>query len=393
VFLERPADAVEHGGMRRLSVLTAALVVLALAAPQARADDVLNPGTRLWVNPSSTTVQAAKTLTGQDRANALALAKVPTATWLTQGTPAQTRSQAFQLGLHAALQGAVPVITAYNIPGRDCSQYSAGGAANTKDYKAWINGLAQGLALFRSVVVLEPDGIALAPADCGGTAEQQTMRVRQMNYAVDRLQSLHRTGVYIDAGHSAWHNVEDIAARLVANGIDEADGFFLNVSNYRTNAELIRYGTMVSECVSYIVDLNGAAKDCPNQYSPPADADAWYAAHVTTPTSRLPHFIIDTSRNGRGPWTPPANTYSDPQDWCNPPGRGLGDRPTTRNTGSPLLDAKLWVKVPGESDGSCTRGLPAGSADPEWGMVDPPAGAWFKEQAAQLIQLAVPPLR
>src|SRR4051794_27963601 len=240
--------------MRRLSVLTAALAVLALAAPQARADDVLNPGTRLWVNPSSTTVQAAKTLTGQDRANALALAKVPTATWLTKGTPEQTRSQAFEIGLRAAFQGAVPVVTAYNIPGRDCSQYSAGGAANTKEYKAWINGLAEGLTFFRSVVVLEPDGIALAPGDCGGTAEQQTMRVRQMNYAVDRLQALRGTGVYIDAGHSSWHNVEDIAARLVANGIDEADGFFLNVSNYRTNAELIRYGTMVSECISYIVD-------------------------------------------------------------------------------------------------------------------------------------------
>src|SRR3954471_12187117 len=98
--------------MRRLSVLTAALAVLALAAPQARADDVLNPGTRLWVNPSSTTVQAAKTLTGQDRANALA--KVPTATWLTAGTPEQTRSQAFALGLRAARQHAVPVITAYD---------------------------------------------------------------------------------------------------------------------------------------------------------------------------------------------------------------------------------------------------------------------------------------
>jgi endoglucanase len=374
-------------------VLTAALVVLALAAPQARADDVLNPGTRLWVNPESTTLAAAKALTGADRTNALQLARVPTATWLTKGTPSQTRAQAFEIGLRSLLRGEVPVISAYNIPGRDCSQYSAGGAANTKEYKAWINGLAEGLTLFRSVVILEPDGIALAPGDCGGTPEQQSMRVRQMNFAVDRLQALHGTGVFIDAGHSAWHAVGDIAARLVANGIDEADGFFLNVSNYRTNAELIRYGTMVSQCISYIADLNGKSGDCANQYWPPADADAWYASHVTTPTSQLTHFVIDTSRNGQGPWTPPANTYSDPQDWCNPPGRGLGDRPTTKNTGSPLLDAKLWVKVPGESDGSCTRGLPAGSADPEWGFVDPPAGAWFTQQAAQLIQLAVPPLR
>ena len=84
-------------------MLTAALAVLALAAPQARADDVLNPGTRLWVNPASTTLAAAKTLTGADRANALRLGQVPTATWLTKGTPAETRAEAFEIGLRSAL--------------------------------------------------------------------------------------------------------------------------------------------------------------------------------------------------------------------------------------------------------------------------------------------------
>ena len=66
-------------------------------------------------------------------------------------------------------------------------------------------------------------------------------------------------------------------------------------------------------------------------------------------------------------------------------------RPTT-DSGSPLGDALLWVKVPGESDGTCTRGAPAGSVDPEWGIVDPAAGQWFAQQALQLAQLASPPL-
>ena len=105
-----------------------------------------------------------------------------------------------------------------------------------------------------------------------------------------------------------------------------------------------------------------------------------------------PHFVIDTSRNGQGPWTPPAGVYPDPQDWCNPPDRGLGARPTTQ-TGNPLADAFLWVKVPGESDGSCTRGLGVGDvADPEWDLVDPPAGAWFPQQAVDLVLHANPPL-
>jgi endoglucanase len=43
--------------------------------------------------------------------------------------------------------------------------------------------------------------------------------------------------------------------------------------------------------------------------------------------------------------------------------------------------------VPGESDGSCTRGT-AGPVDPAWGVVDPPAGTWFPRQAAQLLRLS-----
>jgi endoglucanase len=76
----------------------------------------------------------------------------------------------------------------------------------------------------------------------------------------------------------------------------------------------------------------------------------------------------------------------------------------------PLLDAYLWVKIPGESDGSCdiAGGARAwdftiynpwnvppeqqGTFDPLWGMVDPPAGAWFREQAVELARLANPPL-
>ena len=104
------------------------------------------------------------------------------------------------------------------------------------------------------------------------------------------------------------------------------------------------------------------------------------------------HFVVDTSRNGVGPWRFPAGTYSDPQDWCNPPGRGLG-LPATANTGNSLVDAYLWVKVPGESDGSCNRGVAGSTTDPEWGgIVDPAAGQWFPQQALQLAQLASPAL-
>ncbi|MGH9005895.1 MAG: glycoside hydrolase family 6 protein, partial [Acidimicrobiia bacterium] len=83
--------------------------------------------------------------------------------------------------------------------------------------------------------------------------------------------------------------------------------------------------------------------------------------------------------------------YPDPQDWCNPPGRGTGLAPAL-DTGVPLVDAYLWVKIPGESDGECTRGLgPAGeTVDPEWGLIDPGAGDWFPEMALELSANASP---
>jgi endoglucanase len=366
------------------------------SAPTTAPPRTLAPSTSFYVDlQSKAAAQAVADARAGRTADAVRMAELaswPVATWFTGGTtPAQTRSAVGTLAAKAALRRQVPVVTAYNVPGRDCSQYSAGGAATTAEYEAWVDGLAAGLGRSKAVVILEPDGLALSPDQCGGTPEQQAARVTEINYAVDRLERQPGASVYLDAGHSAWHAVGDMAERLGDGGVARAQGFFLNVSNYRTDAELTRYGTMVAGCLWYLANVIGAVgTDCANQYWPAADADAWYAAHVPA-GAPLTHFVIDTSRNGQGPWTPPAGAYSDPQDWCNPPGRGVG-RPPTADTGTPLVDAYLWVKVPGESDGSCTRGT-AGPVDPEWGVVDPAAGVWWPDQAHQLATLASPRLR
>jgi endoglucanase len=65
---------------------------------------------------------------------------------------------------------------------------------------------------------------------------------------------------------------------------------------------------------------------------------------------------------------------------------GPGARPTT-DTGKALVDALLWIRTPGESDGPCFCGL-GGPEDPERGLVDPAAGLWLAEQARELIELA-----
>ncbi len=374
-------------------LLAGLVTLLTVALGGAAAFGSASRTARLYVDPRQEMLdQIVADLKAHDLADALRMAELasyPIADWFTSGTPADVRAGVGAVVRKASARHEVPVLVAYYVPGRDCSQYSAGGAPDTAAYQAWIDGFAAGIGQSRAIVILEPDGLALSPDQCGGTAAQQADRNAQIGYAVTKL-SRHAS-VYIDAGHSGWHAVGDMAQRLIAGNLAGAAGFFLNVSNYRPDAELTRYGTMVSECVWYLTHTAGATGDqCANQYWPTADADAWYAAHVPAGVP-LTHFVIDSSRNGQGPWVVPAGTYPDAQDWCNPPDRGLGARPTL-TTGTPLLDAYLWVKVPGESDGSCTRGT-AGPGDPVYGnTVDPAAGAWWPDQAHTLARLASPAL-
>ena len=399
-----------------LGALAAAAAVTVIAAGTAQAstppnqrpgDAVLRGHTRFYVERDTNagrqaTIYEAAGRT-EDAAAMRALSRISQAVWFSTGTPAEVRA-GVRATMHAAgRQHAVPVLVAYNVPGRDCSQYSAGGAADEAAYQAWIDAFADGIGNRPAVVILEPDGLALLSSEpwCGeggggstGLPEDQARvdeRFREINYGVERLRRNRMTAVYIDAGHSAWQQINDydagygvpnlqmgMATRLMKGGIARATGFFLNVSNYRTTDDLVDYGTRLSACI-YHRQRTGATS-C-------SDEDI---AAVRAPASKLTHFVLDTSRNGQGPWTPPAGVYSDPQDWCNPPGRGLGARPTSR-TGDRLVDAFLWVKRPGESDGQCTRGT-AGPEDPEYGIVDPPAGAWWPEYALGLVERATPPL-
>lgn len=371
-----------------------------------------------WTNPASTTLEAAARLSGQARTDAERLGSVPSATWLTDGTPSEVESEARGIVTAAARAGQVPVIAAYYLPYRDCAQYSAGGATSTAQYAAWTDALARGIGDEPAVVILEPDGLGIIPnytplgqqlldwcrpPEAGATASN---RFEQLNHAVDTLKAGEETSVYLDGTHSTWLDVPDMADRLIRAGVERADGFFLNVSNYERTPGSTAFGTWLSQCIDLATgDVGYAVSRCPSRPSKegmedPAARFATSAAYVNAyvrtrlprDTATMPHAVIDTSRNGRGAWTPPAGKYDgDPEVWCNPPGRGLGARPTT-DTRSPLVDAWLWVKVPGESDGQCYRGR-GGPEDPEREMVDPAAGQWFPEQARELIALARPALR
>ena len=199
------------------SVLAAGALTLGAVQPSEAANDILNPSQKLYVNWSSGAVASARTLTGQDRTNALMIAGQPTATWLTSGTPEEDEARARDLVLDAAAEKSIPVIVAYYLPFRDCQQYSAGGAADTAEYQAWIDGLAAGIGNAKAVVLVEPDGLGIIPhytSITGATewcqpaeldpATAASDRFVQLNYAVDVLTALPNTAVYLDGTHSAW---------------------------------------------------------------------------------------------------------------------------------------------------------------------------------------------
>ena len=408
-----------------------AAVLIPLAGTSAAGATGELAGSTLFANPYSTTLEAAQSLSGEARADAYLLGSIPSAEWFTSGTGDEVRAEAQEYVDAATAVGQMPVLVAYNLPFRDCSQYSAGGAFDTAEYQAWIDGLAAGIGDRPATVILEPDGLGIIPhyTTIDGATEwcqpaeldpatAASDRFIQLNYAVDVLSALPATAVYLDGTHSGWLNVGDITDRLLKAGVLEADGFFVNASNYHYTANLTAYGTWISSCIAYVTQVNpGAFGECGNQYWNGGPANNWTGVAMSAfgewssgnPDPALDtagvdsryelilggvepstHFVIDTSRNGEGPWQAPSGVYSDPEDWCNPPGRGIGVLPTT-DTGNALVDAHLWIKVPGESDGKCYRGT-GGPLDPERGIEDPAAGQWFVEQARELISLANPPL-
>ena len=437
---------------RRLIGLAALVAATTLAPGIAQAaqttsapvpDHTIATDTRFFVPPPAdgSVQQIAQLLKSGDAKDASLIAQMeatPAAVWLTGGTPDQVAQQVRTTMFEASLERAEPVFVVYDIPGRDCSQYSAGGALDTAAYEAWVAAVARAVGTAHAVMLVEPDSLGNMPSDCGLTTSTYPFtdaeRFTELDYAVTALENDPDTSVYLDGTNSHWQQVGNISSRLLQADVADTQGFFLNVSNYQTNAASEDYGNWVSDCIAMISDPSDWAynlpADCASQYYPASVNDfstwaltnAWYAKNMGGAVATT-HYLIDTSRNGQGantmasyaaaPYNQPASVISTlvSGNWCDPTGAGLGLRPTA-NTGVPLLDAYLWVKTPGESDGQCDAdggvrawdytaytqpGWPTDATaqnlfDPLWGIDDPAAGAWFPQQALQLVQNANPPL-
>jgi endoglucanase len=327
----QPAPAPAPVSQPVVTVTAPALVTATAVAPAIIPVTVSTPANplssmTLHVNPNSAAALQANAwqTTNPSGAKAMSyLAAQPTAIWLGEWN-ANVAQDVRSAVTDAQAKGAVPTFVAYAIPQRDCGGYSSGGTNNPSAYSSWINQVANGIGNGKAIVILEPD--ALAQITCLSGSDQST-RLSLIGSAVATLKKNPGTMVYIDAGHSGWIDAGTMANRLMQANIAAADGFALNVSNFMPTSDELTYGTAVSKLTN-------------NK-----------------------HFVIDTARNGNG---------SD-GNWCNPGGRATGKTPTTA-TGNPLADAYLWLKVPGESDGTCNGG--------------PSAGSWWPSYALTLVQNA-----
>ncbi|MCX5048435.1 MULTISPECIES: glycoside hydrolase family 6 protein [unclassified Streptomyces] len=288
-----------------------------------------------WVNPDGNAARQVagydKSGKGDDAEQIRKIAEQPTGEWIGPENPEQ-EAQGFTEAADKA--GRTALLVLYNIPHRDCGQYSQGGAADGDAYRTWIDGVAAGIGDRAATVILEPDAILHLVDGCTQD-EFHEERYDLLKGAVTKLKSLKNTKVYLDAGNAGWGHPDQIFQPLQLAGIDRADGFAVNVSNFYSTKDSIAYGKQLSAKVG-------------NK-----------------------HFVIDTSRNGNGPYT----GGDEGERWCNPPGRALGESPTTK-TADPLVDAYLWVKRPGESDGTCKGG--------------PKAGDWWPAYALKLAKASTP---
>lgn len=318
----RHTDAVNRRrGVAAIGAATAAVTLAAVTQLSGVASaGSIAAGTQFYVYPSSSVMKWDAANPGDSREPAIAaqIAAQPQGIWFSNYSPSTVQSDASTITTAAAAAGKTPVLVMYNIPNRDCGGASAGGAPDTTSYKTYIQSFANGLGTHPVIVVLEPDSLALQTCLSAAQASDRDAALAFAGQAIHTADPSAK--VYMDAGHSNWNSASAQAAALNAASVKtSADGIFSNVSNFMATSDEVNYDKQVLSALGNPSNL---------------------------------HIVVDTSRNGNGP------ASGDP--WCDPSGRALGQTPTA-NTGDSQVDAYLWVKPPGESDGCADA---AGTFDP-----------------------------
>jgi cellulose 1,4-beta-cellobiosidase len=442
--------------MAAVAAATAALAagLLTVGSP-AGAEDVTprrvdNPyaGAQVYVNPD----WAEKARSG----GGAAIADEPTFVWMDRIAAINGTNGAMGLRDHldeALSQGAdVFQVVIYNLPGRDCAALASNGElpadAIGRYQTEYIDPIAAILgdpayANLRIVTVVEIDSLPNLITNIDprptATANCNTMKAngnyqKGVGYALGKLGALPNVYNYIDIGHHGWLGWDDNFrpfADLVMNevvnnngaGPEDVHGFVSNVANYGVlheehfNANTVVGGRPVRETSKW-VDWN--------RYVDEVSYAKAYGELFTQRFGRRISILIDTSRNGWGGANRPdgpssstdGNTFVEESridrrihtgNWCNQSGAGIGERPTAAPEAG--IDAYVWVKPPGESDGASReipndegkgfdqmcdpnyQGNPRNGNNPSGALPNSPlSGHWFQAQFTELLRNAYPPL-
>ncbi|MET8975347.1 glycoside hydrolase family 6 protein [Streptomyces sp. NPDC004539] len=408
-------------------------------------------GAKVYVNPDWSARAAAES--GGSR-----ISNQPTGVWMDRiaAITGTTGARGLRAHLDTALtqkgSGELVVqLVIYDLPGRDCAALASNGELGPTEidkYKTqFIDPIAAILAdpkyaSLRIVNTIEIDSLPNLITNTGSRATAtpacDTMKangnyVKGVGYALNKLGDIPNVYNYIDAGHHGWLGWDDnfapsaqlFAQAATAEGatVDDVQGFITNTANYSALKEN-----------NFSINDNVAGKSVReskwvdwNRYTDELSyAQAFRNQLVSAGFRSNIGMLIDTSRNGWGGTARPAgpgaqtsvDTYVDGGrydrrihvgNWCNQSGAGLGERPQAAPAAG--IDAYVWMKPPGESDGSSSAipndegkgfdrmcdptytGNPRNNNHMSGALPNAPlSGHWFSAQFQQLMQNAYPPL-
>lgn len=408
-------------------------------------------GAKVYVNPEWSANAAAEP--GGTR-----VSNQPTGVWLDR--IAAIAGANGGMGLRAHLDEAlkqkgggelVVQLVVYDLPGRDCSALASNGELGPTEidkYKTrFIDPIAAILsdakyAGLRIVTTVELDSLPNLVTNTGGrataTPQCDTMKangnyIKGVGYALHKLGAVPNVYNYVDAGHHGWLGWDDnfgpsaemFKLAATAEGATPADvhGFITNTANY---SALKEDNFTIDDSVDGASVRQSKWVDWNRYVDELSYAQAFRAKLVSVGFAPGIGMLIDTSRNGWGgtarPTGPGARTNVDTYveggrydrrihigNWCNQSGAGLGERPKAAPAAG--IDAYVWMKPPGESDGSSSaipndegKGFdrmcdPAYTGNPRNGNHlsgalpnAPLSGRWFSAQFQELMKNAYPAL-
>lgn len=446
---------IKQGLRRRLAAVSALAMgaALAVAIPttaDAAAARVDNPyvGATAYVNPDWSAKAAAEP-------GGAAIANEPGFVWMDR--IAAISGNDGKMGLREHLDTALDQgadlfqVVIYDLPGRDCAALASHGELGPTEidrYKdEYIDPISEILADpayadLRIVTLIEPDSLPNLVTNAGGTAgsteDCATMKAngnyeKGVGYALHTLGAIPNVYNYVDAAHHGWLGWDSNmgpaatefkkAATSEGATVDDVAGFIVNTANYSAlkepNFDITDSvnGTTVRQ--SKWIDWNYYTDEL-------SFAQALRTLLVSEGFNSNIGMLIDTARNGWGGSDRPTSAgpltsvdaYVDggrvdrrihAGNWCNQTGAGVGERPTTAPESG--IDAYVWAKPPGESDGNSEpeendegKGFDR-MCDPTYegngrngnsmsGALPnaPVAGHWFSAQFQELVRNAYPPI-